>query len=318
MVAGAGNFQQQVNSQPAPAVEGDFATTNPRYSVLAGPGGLVAGTSLFVGKAAWVTPPLDGDGFPAVANSFGSGPITGILHREQQALFTQYLQEVSMQVPQGFNITLVSSADLWVKNNGATPALVGQKAYAAFASGKFSFAATGTPTSGASATGTIAAETGSWTGSITGDIMTVTGSVTGLVVPGGILSGTNVTTGTQVLSQISGTANGDGTYYVSIPQTTPSTTISETYGLFTAVSAQTGTWGVGDVLSGAGGGGVTTGTTITGFGTGTGGLGTYYVQTTQTVTSTTISSVLNVETKWIAMSYGNVGELVKISTQPLG
>jgi len=297
MVAGAGNFQQQVNSQPAPAVEGDFATTNPRYSVLAGPGGLVAGTSLFVGKAAWVTPPLDGDGFPAVANSFGSGPITGILHREQQALFTQYLQEVSMQVPQGFNITLVSSADLWVKNNGATPALVGQKAYAAFASGKFSFAATGTPTSGASATGTIAAETGSWTGSITGDIMTVTGSVTGLVVPGGILS---------------------GTYYVSIPQTTPSTTISETYGLFTAVSAQTGTWGVGDVLSGAGGGGVTTGTTITGFGTGTGGLGTYYVQTTQTVTSTTISSVLNVETKWIAMSYGNVGELVKISTQPLG
>jgi len=314
----AGNFQTQVNSQPAPAVEGDFATTNPRYSVLAGPGGLIAGTSLIVGRAAWVTPPLDGDGFPAVANSFGSGPITGILHREQQALFTAYLQENSMQVPQGFNVTLMSNADLWVKNNGATAAQVGQKAYANFADGKFSFAATDSATAGAHATGTIDPETGSWTGSITGDIMTVTGAVTGLVVPGGILSGTGVVTGTQVLSQIDGTPNGDGTYYVSLSQEVASTTISETYGLFTAVSAQSGTWGVGDILAGSGGGGVTAGTKITGFGTGTGGLGTYYVQTTQTVTSTAITSVLNVETKWIAMSYGAVGDIVKISAQPLG
>jgi hypothetical protein len=318
MVGGAGNFQQQVNSQPAPAVEGDFCSSNPRYSVDAGPNGLVAGTSLIVGRAAWVTPPVDGDGFPAIANSFGSGKITGILHREQQALFTAYLQEVSMQVPAGFGITLMSDADLWVKNNGTTVAQVGQKAYAAFSNGMFSFAATGAATAGASATGTIAAETGSWTGSIAGYVMTVTGAVTGLVVPGGILSGSGVVTGTQVVSQISGTPNGDGTYYVSLEQTVASTTISETYGLFTAVSAQTGTWAVGDVLSGAGGGGVTTGTQITGLGTGTGGLGTYYVQTTQTVTSTTISSVLNVETSWIAMSAGNVGELVKISRKSLG
>lgn len=314
----AGAFQKQVNSQSAPAVEGDFCSTNPRYSVNAGPGGIVAGSSLIVGRAAWVTPPLDGDGFPAVANSFGSGNITGILHREQQALFTQYLQDTSMQVPAGFNVTLMASADLWVKNNGTTVAQVGQKAYAAYADGTFSFAATGAPTSGASATGTISAQTGSWTGSIAGDVMTVTGAVTGLVVPGGILSGTGVVTGTQVLSQISGTANGDGTYYVSASQTVAATTISETYGLFTAVSAQSGTWVVGDVLSGAGGGGVTAGTKITGFGTGTGGLGTYYVQTTQTVTSTTISSTSNVETSWVAMSVGAVGELVKISRISLG
>ena len=314
----SGSFQKQVNSQPAPAVAGDFASTNPRSSVLAGPNGLVAGTSLFVGRAAWATPPLDGDGFPAVCNSFGSGNITGILHREQQGLFTQYLQEFSMQVPQGFNITLMASADLWVKNDGATVAEVGQKAYANFADGRFQFAATGSALAGATATGTIAAETGSWTGSIAGDVMTVTGAVTGLVVPGGILSGTNVITGTQVLSQISGTPNGDGTYYVSLSQTVAATTISETYGLFTAVSAQTGTWAVGDVLAGSGGGGVTAGTKITGFGTGTGGLGTYYVQTTQTVTSTAITSVLNVETSWIAMSVAAAGELVKISRVSLG
>ena len=314
----SGSFQKQVNSQPAPAVEGDFCSTNPRYSVNAGPGGIVAGSSLIVGRAAWVYPPLDGDNFPAVANSFGSGNITGILHREQQALFTAYLQETSMQVPAGFNVTLMASADLWVKNNGSTNAQVKQKAYANFADGKFSFAATGAATSGATSTGTIAAETGSWTGSIAGNIMTVAGAVTGLVVPGGILSGTNVITGTQVLSQISGTANGDGTYYVSTYGTVASTTISETYGLFTAVSGLTGTYAVGDVLAGSGGGGVTTGTQITGFGTATGGLGTYYVQTTQTVTSSSITSVLNVETPWIAMSAGNVGDLIKISRISLG
>ena len=314
----SGSFQKQVNSQPAPAVEGDFCSTNPRYSVNAGPGGIVAGSSLIVGRAAWVYPPLDGDNFPAVANSFGSGNITGILHREQQALFTAYLQETSMQVPAGFNVTLMASADLWVKNNGSTNAQVKQKAYANFADGKFSFAATGAATSGATSTGTIAAETGSWTGSIAGNIMTVAGAVTGLVVPGGILSGTNVITGTQVLSQISGTANGDGTYYVSTYGTVASTTISETYGLFTAVSGLTGTYAVGDVLAGSGGGGVTTGTQITGFGTGTGGLGTYYVQTTQAVTSSSITSVLNVETPWIAMSAGNVGDLIKISRISLG
>ena len=314
----SGSFQKQVNSQPAPAVEGDFCSTNPRYSVNAGPGGIVAGSSLIVGRAAWVSPPLDGDNFPAVANSFGAGNITGILHREQQALFTAYLQETSMQVPAGFNVTLMASADLWVKNNGSTNAQVGQKAYANFADGKFSFAATGAATSGATSTGTIAAETGSWTGSIAGNIMTVAGAVTGLVVPGGILSGTNVITGTQVLSQISGTANGDGTYYVSTYGTVASTTISETYGLFTAVSGLTGTYAVGDVLAGSGGGGVTTGTQITGFGTATGGLGTYYVQTTQAVTSSSITSVLNVETPWIAMSAGNVGDLIKISRISLG
>ena len=314
----SGSFQKQVNSQPAPAVEGDFCSTNPRYSVNAGPGGIVAGSSLIVGRAAWVSPPLDGDNFPAVANSFGAGNITGILHREQQALFTAYLQETSMQVPAGFNVTLMASADLWVKNNGSTNAQVGQKAYANFADGKFSFAATATASAGATSTGTIAAETGSWTGSIAGNIMTVAGAVTGLVVPGGILSGTNVITGTQVLSQISGTANGDGTYYVSTYGTVASTTISETYGLFTAVSGLTGTYAVGDVLAGSGGGGVTTGTQITGFGTATGGLGTYYVQTTQAVTSSSITSVLNVETPWIAMSAGNVGDLIKISRISLG
>src|SRR5258706_14001213 len=38
-------FPNQVNVQPAPAVAGDFASTNPRSAYPAGPGGPVAGAA---------------------------------------------------------------------------------------------------------------------------------------------------------------------------------------------------------------------------------------------------------------------------------
>jgi hypothetical protein len=94
-----------------------------------------------------------------------------------------------------------------------------------------------------------------------------------------------------------------------------STTISETHGVFTAASALVGLFQVGSVLSGSG---VTTGTTITAFGTGAGGLGTYIVDTTQTAGSTTITGTTNVETKFICVSQGLAGELVKITSHVLG
>lgn len=312
-------FQTTVTNQPAFAVAGDFASSNPRFTVDVGPGGMVAGTGLFVGRFAWTTPPLDPEGTATVANSFGSGSVTGFVHREQQGIITQYLAETTMQVAPGFECYLFSGGDFWVVNSGASLATVGMKAYANFANGLVTFAATASATQNATVTGTIAPGTGSVTGSIAGNILTVTNVGSGLVVPGGILSGSGVATGTQVISQISGTANGVGTYYVTPgEQTVVSTTVSETYGLFTAVSGLTGTYAVGDVLSGSGGGGVTAGTVVTGLGTGTGGLGTYYVSPTQTVTSSTINSVGNVETKWVAMSTGLAGELVKISDHVLG
>lgn len=56
--------------------------------------------------------------------------------------------------------------------------------------------------------------------------------------------------------------------------------------VFNAASALTGTFYVGQILSGTG---VTAGTYITSFGTGTGGLGTYNVSVSQSVASTTIT-----------------------------
>ena len=310
-------FQTQVQNNPAPAVEGDFATTNPRATVLAGPGGLVAGDNgVTVGRFAWLTDEfVDADGAPATVYNTGAGPVAGFVHREQQGLITTYLQTASMIVPAGFPVTLFAEGDFWVKNNGAGQAVPGQKAYANFADGTVSFAATGSGNT-ASVTGSIAASTGSFTGSITGNVLTITAVGSGTAVVGGTLSGTNVATGTQIVEQLTGASGGIGTYSVSIAeQNAASTTISETYGTMTVTAVGSGVLGVGDVLSGSG---VTAGTTITALGTGTGGNGTYIVSPTQTAGSTTITAGTNVETKWFARSSGLAGELVKISSWPQG
>lgn len=310
----ANGVQTQVYPNQAPAVAGDFCDANPRYSVIDGPGGMVAGTSLFVGRFLWLSASqVDGDGAPAVANSFGSGPVDGFMGRNQQGIITTYLNIATMRVQVGFGCFGYSAGAFWVKNDGLTAAVRGQKAYANFADGKATFAAAGAPANVASATGSIAAGSGSVTGSIAGDILTVTAVGSGTVPVGSVLSGTNVVTGTKVLAQLTGTAEGIGTYRVSVQQTTASTTITATFGIFTAASGLTGTFGVGDILSGSG---VDAGTNITALRSGTGGLGTYIVNSATVVSSTVISAAGNVETSWYARTPGLPGELVKISNLP--
>jgi hypothetical protein len=146
-------------------------------------------------------------------------------------------------------------------------------------------------------------------------VMTVTAVSSGTIVVGSTISGTNVVTGTTVISQTSGTAGGIGVYSVSIPQTVASTAVSGTYGTMTVSAVGSGALVVGDILSGSG---VTAGTVVTGFGTGTGGLGTYYVTPNTVVTSTTVTAAGAYETKWYCMSIGAPGEVIKISTRALG
>jgi hypothetical protein len=319
MVAG---FQQQAYVQPAVAVAGNWASDNPYWTYDAGPGALVAGPNgVTIGRFAWTAPPQDPDGTNGVANNSGAGPVAGFVANLQQGLNTTYLSASGMLIQKGFGVTLFTGGDFWVQNDGATQAVPGMKAYADYATGKVSFAATASPAQGASVTASVAASTGSFTGSISGNVMTITAVGSGVVVVGGTLSGTGVATGTLVTSQLTpllaGEATGGiGRYEVSIPeQTVASTTISETYGTMTVSAVGSGALVVGDVLSGSG---VTAGTYITAFGTGTGGTGTYIVTPNTVVSSTTVTASSNVETKWIAMSSGLAGELVKISAQPLG
>ena len=314
-------FQTQVGVQQAPGVEGDFASANPRYSVLAGQGALVAGRlGAVVARFAWLSYELtDSNGAPAAVNNFGSGVPAGFIHREQQALITAYLAESSLVVPAGMAITVMDAGDFWVKNRGATQALPGQKCYAAFADGSASFAAAGAPGTASGSASSIAASTFSVTGSVANATLTVTAVGSGTVVPGATISGTGIASGTKVSAQLlpllSGeTLGGIGRYALNIAeQTAASTTVSGTYGTLTVGGTVAGLFGVSDSLSGSG---VVAGTTITALGTGVGGAGTYIVDVNTVVASTAITANINYETKWFARSSGLPGELVKISSTP--
>jgi len=250
-------------------------------------------------------------------NTFGSGAVTGFIHRAQQGLIEVYLQAFSMLVPAGFPITVHSGGDFWVRNNGTTECEYGMKAYANFADGKATFALTGAPTNGGTSTAsTIAAGTNGWTGSINGNVLTVTAVTSGTLYAGTQVSGTGVAPNTAIVSQLTGTAGGVGTYLLNIPeQTVASEAMTGTYGLLTIGGTVTGTYAVGQLVTG---GGTSAGTYITALGTGSGGAGTYIVNNTQSVGSGAINTTLNVETKWIAQSAGLPGELVKITSHTLG
>lgn len=324
-----GDFQTQVGVQPAPAVEGDFASKNSnRYSVLAGAGALVAGAAgLTVGRFAWTSygGAPDSDEAPSIVNNTGSGPVAGFVGRQSlNALITTYLAASSMLIPQGFPVgNLYSGGDFWCKNAGSGYCQIGMKAYAAFADGSITFAATGSPTKTGALTAAVAASTFSVTGSIADNLLTVTAVGSGTVVQGGTISGTGIATGTKIVKQatplLAGEATGGiGRYYVSIPeQTVASTTVSGTYGTMTVTVAPATALGVGMSLTN--GTGAVVGTILTQFLTGAGGTGTYVVDNNTAVTSTAdIQFATNVETKWIAMSAGAQNELIKISSSPLG
>lgn len=295
-------FPRVVNVQAAPAVLGDFCDSNPRSTVDAGAGALVAGPNgLTVGLFAWVDP-TDGRS----ANNYGAGAPAGFVHRDQQAIITQFLADDTLSIYPGAPATLFNAGGFWVVNAGASTSAIGQTAYANNSTGAVQF---GSNFTGASVTGSIAANV--VTGSIAGTTLTVTAVTTGVLTNGQTISGTGVTTGTQILSQLTGTSGGVGTYQVSVAQTVSSTTITGSGGTLTVTAVGSGAIGVGDALSGTG---VTAGTAVTQFLTGNGGTGTYAVNIGQTASSTTITVAAGTATKWVAASIGAPGELVKMTT----
>jgi hypothetical protein len=310
--------QQVTNTQPGIGVAGDFASVNPRYTLLEGAGGAVAGPEgVTIGNFCWAVTPQDADGAPATINSFGQGAVAGFVGREQQGLMTQYLQEAGMLIPAGFMVTVYTSGDFFATNAGASPAIPGQKAYANFATGQVTFAATGTPTAGGTSTASsVAEENFSVTGSIANDVLTVTVVGSGTIQPGSVIAGTGVISGTSINIQTSGTPGGVGTYLLSQAQPPiASETITGEWGLLTIGGTVAGAFLIGDVLSGATGSILANAATGVGL-TGAGGAGTY-VTAYQTVGSTAIDvSAINVETPWKCASYAAPGYLAKIARLP--
>lgn len=288
-------FPRQVNVQPAVAVAGDFASDNPRATVIAGVGAFIAGAlGLTVAAFAWSDPDD-----PALLNSFGSGPVTGFIGREglRADIITPGpgYPDASMTILGGSFITAYSTGDFFVVNNGAAASVIGQKAYADFSTGLASFAATGTPpTSAVIGAGTIAKNVlnvsaiaiNAFTGSISGTTLTVSAVATGGLFPDQVIAGGNtsnpVDPGTVIVSQLTGSAGGTGTYEVSISQTVASGSMTGSGGLLTVTSLTSGKVWVGQSITHSS---VQVGTLVTAQVSGSGGAGTYAVSVAQTVAS---------------------------------
>lgn len=248
-------FQSKINDNQAPAVAGDFASTNPFASVLAGPGALVAPAGgLIVGNFAWVGPQGQ------VSQSFVSGYQIGFLGRNEQALITQFLGEETLVVPEGFMVTLFNEGDFWAKF--AAGATVGNNVYADPNDG--APLAGATAPSGATATAS-AGFTGTGTVVNTSTTLTINTVTAGILSVGDVVTGTDIPAGTTILAQLTVTAGYGyglrGTYQMSAAATgsagpeavtSVSTTLDVTADL-------TGALNFGDVISGTG---VTNGTTI--------------------------------------------------------
>lgn len=191
-------FQRAVNTQPAPAVEGDFASANPYASMLAGPGALHAiAAGVTLGRFARAR---NSDGEVSNA-SYGTAYRVGFAQRAQPSIITAWLGESSMLLPGGLEITLHNSGDFWCRFAGG--AAIGNKVYAYYADGKAYAAATATPPAGLSVTA-----------SETSNVLTVTvADVSGdLLLPGMIIAGGSITAGTKIIAQLTGTTGGVGTY----------------------------------------------------------------------------------------------------------
>lgn len=257
-------FQNVVRAKAAPAVAGDFASTNPRASVLATEGNLVSpAAGLIVGNFAFVSPTDQ-----SVSNVYASGDQIGFLGRNQQALITQFLAAATVLVPGGFMVTLFDEGEFWAYfGNGAT---AGQEVYADEETGAVQSGSGTTSFTGAvgfTGTASLVAAASSLT------IATIT---SGLIELGDAVSGTGITAGTKIVALVSGVANTVGAVYsLSIAPTDEAaeavTTTSNTLKV-TAISA--GAINIGDTISGTN---ITAGTTIVAYGTGVGGVGTYII-----------------------------------------
>jgi hypothetical protein len=205
-------FQNSVKAQQAPAIAGDFASANPRASVLAGEGALIAGANgVTVGNFAWS---LNG---VAMSNYQASPAQVGFVHREMNAIITVWLGQSSMTVPAGLPVTLMEAGDFWGKFAGG--ATIGQKVYASLADGSLSAAATATPPTN---TGVVSTATNT--------TLTVTTAPAAPIVVGQPISGTGIPAGTYIAALGTGTG-GLGTYTLSAATTATAAGVTATFTL---------------------------------------------------------------------------------------
>ena len=140
-------FQTQVNRFPSPAVEGDFASDNPRKAMVAGDSALVAGsTGVYVGRFAWA----DANGVVTNAKPGSGVARLGFMAREGQPLGLIPVMSTTgatLLAQAGREVTLHTDLDAWVRVTVGA-ATQGQKAFASTPDGTIQPGAAGATISG--------------------------------------------------------------------------------------------------------------------------------------------------------------------------
>lgn len=204
-------FQTRVNAQPAPAVAGDFAGTNPRTSVTAPPGGYTAAPdypatfggalahAFYVGRLAWFNYATG-----LASNYFQPNSLLGFVHREDQTVITDFLAETRLSVQEGFPVTGMSQGDYWA-DFAPGPDAPGLVVYADPVTGMATAAAAGQGVT--IATTASVATTGVMTVTVTAGTLAA-----GQVVQNAALA---LPAGTFITSQLTGSAGSTGTYQLN-------------------------------------------------------------------------------------------------------
>ena len=187
-------FPNAVRTQPEIGVPGSRASMNP-ISVIS----RNAQNAVTVGAFVW--PGTDTDN--QVTNS-GTGKPLGFAIRDQNGIIPNYLQEYSMQVPQGFPVEVAQQGEFFA-SSAANASSLGQKVYANYGDGSLSFAATGSASTNAG----ITANTTSGS-----NVLTVTANSGANIQVGQPISGTGIPAGTYISALGTGTG-GAGTYTMS-------------------------------------------------------------------------------------------------------
>jgi len=137
----------------------------------------------------------------------------------------------------------------------------------------------------------LATFTASWSGAVfvaswVGNKLTVLSITSGTVAVGQTLSGAGLTAGTYVKAILTGTG-GTGLYFLSVSQPAPGTSVTITATSKVLIVSQliSGSISVGQSVYGTG---VTPGTTITSFLSGSGGVGTYLMSQAQVAGKTNV------------------------------
>ena len=284
-------FQSTLNIWSAAGVPGDLAFDGPMRSA---PHNLFSsGVPNVIGYVYTKTSGGNPDPVPGSANAGtaqvgGSGQFAGILVNSKE--YASYGMangplNPTMALPDNSIGELLTMGYIWVVLPG--PANVGDQVEYDPATGALnSF----TPTS-------------QFTGSIATTTLTVSAVAAGSLAVGSVITGAGVTPGTVITALGTGKGN-TGTYTINNSQTVSSEAMTapnaptSAYSVTGAIAGTTltvsavgsGTLQVGDAVFGTG---VLPNTVITALGSGVGGTGTYTVNNSQTVTSTTLTGPAN-------------------------